>query len=194
MNDREKLRLQDLVLAPYIQKATALIGQARRVGGNQFRHAMATFAILVDYHYTEPVLLKASVIHDLFEDFEDANPSEIAAIDEDGPAVVALALEVSRRGETRIQYFTRLRDQGSRNAKILKVADRISNLTDLSGDVFSPDKMASRLEETERYVLPMAEEVNPEMARETRDLVMRKRDLVLQQLTPGAAPDPPSMQ
>ena len=57
-----------MVLAPYIQKSTALRGKYRFVGGNQFRHALGTFAILLDYHYMDPVLLKASIIHDVFED------------------------------------------------------------------------------------------------------------------------------
>ncbi len=199
MEDSERQRLEDLVLAPYIQKATALIGLARRVGGNQFRHAMATFAILLDYHYTDPVLLKASVLHDLFEDFQNANPLEIADIDEDGPAVVRLVNEVSRRAESRSEYLTRLRDHGTRNAKILKVADRISNLTDLSCDVYPAAKVADHLDETEKYVLPMAEEVNVEMAREMRDLMRRKRALLPPSppapetmVEPPRSPDPPS--
>ncbi len=192
MEDFERARLEDLVLAPYIQKATALIGLARRVGGNQFRHAMATFAILVDYHYTDPVLLKASVIHDLFEDFPQAKPDEIAAIDQDGPAVLQLVLEVSRCEESRDQYLTRLRDDGSRRAKILKVADRISNLTDLNGDVFSALDVADQLDETECFVLPMADDVNAEMAREIRDLIVRRRNSLLQQPVSGAVVEPPS--
>ncbi len=182
MEDFERLRLEDLILAPYIQKATALIGLARRVGGNQFRHAMATFAILVDYHYTDHVLLKASVIHDLFEDFPASRPSDIASIDPDGPAVVRLVHEVSRRGEeSRPEYFSKLRDHGSHLSKVLKVADRISNLTDLNGDVFDHAKVEHMLDETEEYVLPMAEEVNPEMAREIQDLMRRKRDSLLRE-------------
>ena len=68
MNDTDKLI--NLVLAPWIIKATALIGKRRNVGGNQFRHAFATLAILFDYKlFDDYVLLKASVIHDLLEDF-----------------------------------------------------------------------------------------------------------------------------
>lgn len=192
MEDFERLRLEDLVLAPYIQKATALIGLARRVGGNQFRHAMATFAILVDYHYTDHVLLKASVIHDLFEDFPAARPSDIASIDKDGPAVVRLVHEVSRRGESRPEYFTKLRDHGSHLSKVLKVADRISNLTDLNGDVFAHSKVEQMLDETEEYVLPMAEEVNPEMAREIQDLMRRKRDSLLREGSQSTSSSPTS--
>ncbi len=71
-------KLKNLVLAPYIIKATALIGIKRGVGGNQFRHAMATMAILLDYKlFDDYVLLKATVIDDLFEDVPSTNEMEI---------------------------------------------------------------------------------------------------------------------
>ena len=60
--------LRDLTLAPYMVKAMALIGVKRRGGSNMFRHQLSTFAILLDYKVLDPVLLKAAVIHDLFED------------------------------------------------------------------------------------------------------------------------------
>ena len=40
--------LKNLVLAPYILRATALIGVERRVGGNQFRHCFSVLGILLD--------------------------------------------------------------------------------------------------------------------------------------------------
>ena len=55
MNENQKLK--NLVLAPYINKATALIGKERNVGGNQFRHALATMAILLDYKYFDNYIL-----------------------------------------------------------------------------------------------------------------------------------------
>lgn len=174
MEDSERLQLAGMVLAPYIQKATALIGRARAVGGNQFRHAMATLAILIDYHYTDPILLKASVIHDLLEDCGEQEAAAVAAIDTDGSAVLALVRELTRSDEAKVVYLARLRDSGSRGAKVLKVADRISNLTDLSTDVFPPEKILKYLNETRDFVLPMADEVNSEMAREIRDLIARR--------------------
>lgn len=182
MKDSEKEKLVQLVLAPYLQKATALIGLRRRVGGNQFRHAMATLAILIDYHYTDPVLLKASVIHDLFEDVPDAEPNQIKTIDPDGPAVVDLVLEVTRNSQTKAEYLERIRSHGSLNAKILKVADRISNVTDLNGDIFDQEFIRRYLDETERFVYPIAQEVNSEMAREIRDLIDQRRSLLDSQL------------
>src|SRR5674476_1372585 len=95
MNDTEKLK--NLVLATYILKATALIGKKRNVGGNQFRHAMATFAILLDYKlFDDYVLLKASVIHDLIEDVPETDEQELRQIDEQANDVVDLVLELSK--------------------------------------------------------------------------------------------------
>lgn len=176
MQDTEKEVLTQLITAPYIQKATALIGVARKVGGNQFRHMMATFTILLDYHYTNPVLLKASLIHDLFEDVPMTNREEIRGIDQHGPAVMELVELVTRSPhESKIAYLERILHGKSKEAKILKVADRISNITDLHLDIMIEDKMADYLEQTMKYIFPMAEQVNHLMAIELRDLVERRR-------------------
>lgn len=176
MNATEKLK--NLVLAPYIVKATALIGKQRNVGGNQFRHALATMSILIDYKLIDDyVLLKAAVIHDLIEDIPDTNEQELRQIDEQANQVVDLVLEVTRsKGLTKANFLNRILVHGSRNAKILKVADRISNLTDLHRDHYSRKKMKEYLEETEKYVLPMAKEVNENMAVELKDLLCKKRN------------------
>lgn len=179
MDDNEKNHLSDLKLAPYIQKATTLIGQRRKVGGNQFRHAMATLAILIDYHILDPVLLKASVIHDLFEDISDFDANEIECIDDDGTAVVKLVWEMTKGNEPKSEYLKRILDTGSYNAKLLKVADRISNLTDLHDDIFAREYIANYLEETETYVYPIALQVNENMAIEIKDLITRRRRLLI---------------
>jgi len=176
MKNIEKDDLMQLVAAPYIQKATALIGVARKVGGNQFRHMMATFTILIDYHYTDHVLLKAALIHDLFEDVPNTNREEIRIIDHQGHDVIALVEEVTRQPEeTKIDYLEKILRHGSEKAKILKVADRISNITDLHLDIMIHQKMANYLEQTMDYIYPMAEQVNHFMAIELRDLVERRR-------------------
>jgi len=149
MQDHEKDELIQLIAAPYIQKATALIGIARKVGGNQFRHMMATFTILIDYHYTNHVLLKAALIHDLFEDVPDSSRDEVRIIDEHGGEVVALVEEVTRYPhQTKIEYLENILKNGSKEAKILKVADRISNITDLHLDIMIQEKMANYLDQT----------------------------------------------
>jgi GTP pyrophosphokinase len=178
MDETEKLK--NLVLAPYIIKATALIGKQRGVGGNQFRHAMATMAILLDYKlFDDYVLLKASVIHDLLEDVPETNEFEIRIIDGQADQVLELVKEVTRpEAMAKADYLKRILEQGSRRAKLLKCADRISNLTDLHRDTHTDQKITDYLDQTEKYVIPMAQEVNTDMLIELTDLVRRRRKLV----------------
>jgi len=172
--------LKNLVLAPYILKATALISVQRAVGGNQFRHCFSTLGILLDYKfYTNSVLLKSSLLHDLLEDMPETQVDEIRWIDGDGTDVVELVLEVTKRkDETKAEYLQRLLEKGSRNAMLLKCADRISNLTDLHRDIQSEQKISDYLDQTEKYVIPMARQVNPDMLIELTDLVAKRRRIL----------------
>jgi GTP pyrophosphokinase len=175
MENFEKDILVNMVIAPYVQKATALRGIKRYVGGNQFRHALGTYAILIDYHYAIPILLKASVIHDLFEDVKCTSYDEIISLDGDGQEVLLLVLEVTRKKtETKDAFLQRILTEGSENAKILKCADRISNLTDLHPDIFDKEWIKNYIAETKKWVFPMAEQVNKDMLFELRDLIHRR--------------------
>ena len=172
--------LKNLVLAPYILKATALISVQRAVGGNQFRHCFSTLGILLDYKFfTDTVLLKASLLHDLLEDLPETQVEEIRCIDSDGTNVVQLVLEVTKRkDETKEQYLLRLLEYGSRDALLLKCADRISNITDLHRDIQSEQKISDYLDQTEKYVIPMAKRVNNDMFIELTDLVAKRRGIL----------------
>lgn len=168
--------LYNLVLAPYILKATTLIGVHRNVGGNQFRHAFATLGILLDYKYCDPILLKASLLHDIIED-SNVDLNEIKNIDNDGPSVVNLVLEVTRRkDETKEEYLIRLQNS-SKLAKILKCADRISNLTDLHLDIYTNNKIFEYLQQTEKYIIPLANEVDENFKIELMDLIKQRMKL-----------------
>jgi len=175
MENFEKDILAGMVIAPYLQKATALRGVRRYVGGNQFRHAFATLAILIDYHYMDAVLLKASVIHDLLEDVKCASYDEIRSVDKDGQRVLDLVLEVTRRKtETKEEFLQRILSEGSESAKVLKCADRISNLTDLHPDIFDKEYIRNMIYDTKKWVVPMAEQVNRDMLFELQDLIKRR--------------------
>jgi (p)ppGpp synthase/HD superfamily hydrolase len=184
MSDLEQ-SLTHLTLAPYIVKAMALIGVKRRGGSNMFRHQLSTMAILLDYKVLDPVLLKASVIHDLFEDapsLPGVTEDEIVRLDSDGPAVFALVMEVTIRvvrevREPKAEYLLRIMQRGSSRARVLKLADRISNLTAL-GFVHDVAFIRRYLEETRRYILPHAEGVNANMFRELSDLVENRGRLL----------------
>ena len=172
--------LKNLVLAPYIMKATALIGVQRKVGGNQFRHCFSTLGILLDCKFfKKSVLLKASLLHDLLEDLPDIQLDEIRWIDHDSQGVIDLVLEVTKRKEeNKSEYLQRLLETGSREGMLLKCADRISNITDLHRDTHSDQKISDYLDQTEAYVIPMARKVNADMVLELTDLVAKRKELV----------------
>ncbi len=177
MADLER-ELSNTTLAPYIFKAMALIGVQRKAGGNMFRHQLATMAILLDYKIIDPVLLKAAVIHDLFEDasgLPGVSRTEIERIDVDGPTVYRLVMEVTQAivngvRESKKDYLLRIMRSGSPRAKVLKLADRISNLYAL-GFVHEEAFVMKFLKETRDYVLPYAEVINKDMYREISDLL-----------------------
>ena len=184
MEDLEQ-HLANITLAPYIVKAMALIGVKRRAGSNMFRHQISTMGILLDYKIIDPVLLKASVIHDLFEDaptMPGVTKDEIIRIDSDGPAVFELVMEVTIRvvggiREPKSEYLLRIMQSGSYRATVLKLADRISNITAL-GFVHDPAFVKKYLKETSDYILPHAEHINPDMFRELSDLVENREQML----------------
>jgi len=186
--------LRALTLAPYIVKAMALIGVKRRAGSNMFRHQLSTMAILLDYKIVDPVLLKAAVIHDLFEDapgMPGVTREEIERIDADGPEVYALVMEVTIRTvdgvrEPKSEYLTRVMQHASQRAQVLKLADRISNITAL-GYVHDAAFVRRYLNETRAFVLPHAERINADMFRELSDLLTSREAASADAPAPRAA-------
>jgi (p)ppGpp synthase/HD superfamily hydrolase len=194
MDDVER-SLGSITLAPYIVKAMALIGVRRRGGSNMFRHQIGTLGILLDYKILDPVILKAAVIHDLFEDaraMPGVSQEEITRIDSDGPAVYALVMELTIRmidgvREPKSEYLQRVMQTGSGRATVLKLADRISNLTAL-GFVHDQAFVERYLEETRTWILPWAGAVNADMFRELSDLVENRQQMLRKIDVDGALP------
>jgi len=175
MTTEQMQHMSGMQLVPYIEVATRLIGKSREGGGNMFRHQIDTMGILIDYGYVNSVLLKASLVHDVLEDIPDFNHNILLSIDTESHAVYNLVLEVTRRhDETKPEFLTRIYNTGSYDAKTLKVADRISNMISL-GFVNNPAFVERYIIETEKYLFPLAEQVNGNMLTELKDLVKIKR-------------------
>ncbi|MBO4705430.1 MAG: hypothetical protein J5647_06815 [Spirochaetaceae bacterium] len=175
MDEQGMLQLKGIYLAPYIQLATALIGKSRHAGGNMFRHQIDTMGILIDYGYLDGILLKASLIHDLIEDIPGYDVQNILNIDKDSPEVLKLVMEVTKKeGQTKKDFLMDIMKNGSENAKILKCADRISNMISL-GFVTDEKFIARYCDETEFFVFPIALDVDYNMYQELINLVMTRR-------------------
>ena len=174
-HDQTKI-LSEMHLAPYIQiAATNLIGKSREAGGNMFRHQIDTMGILIDYGYVDSVLLKASIVHDILEDVPNFDTNTLISLDCEGYAVYNLVQEVSRlKEETKIEFLTRILNTGSHNAKILKVADRISNMISL-GFVNNLDFVERYIKETEEFVIPIAVQASNWMVIELSHLIASRK-------------------
>ncbi len=175
MNTQAMLQLKSIYLAPYLQLATALIGKSRYAGGNMFRHQIDTMGILIDYGYIDSVLLKASVIHDLVEDVPGFDTNLILEIDSESRQVYDLVMEVTKKeGQQKADYLRGIIEHGSEKAKILKCADRISNMISL-GFVSNPAFIERYCDETEYFIFPIALEVDYNMYQELISLVITRR-------------------
>ena len=109
------------------------------------------------------------------EDLPDFDKNLIRNADSEGEDVLSLVLEVTRReNENKKQFLKRILDEGSQKAKILKCADRISNMISL-GYVTDPDFIERYCNETEFFLFPMALEIDFNMYQELIGLVMTRR-------------------
>ena len=86
--------------------------------------------------------------------------------------------------EAKEEYLLRVMQRGSRQAKLLKLADRISNITAL-GYVHDVEFVRRYLQETREYILPYAEQIDANMFRELSDLV-ESREKMLQLWSAGS--------
>ena len=140
-----------------------------------FRHQIDTMGILIDYGYLDGILLKAALIHDLIEDIPGYDTNNILSIDEDSPEVLKLVMEVTKKeGQTKRDFLLDIMKNGSEKAKILKCADRISNMISL-GFVTDEKFIARYCDETEYYIFPIALDVDYNMYQELINLVMTRR-------------------
>jgi (p)ppGpp synthase/HD superfamily hydrolase len=165
---------------PYIELSRVLIKKERRGFGNMFRHQMETFAILVEFGYNDPVLLKAALIHDLFEDGQKVGFTDfdkVKTTDHDGVEVFELVYEISIRvdndkEEPRSQFLERIMKEGSQKARILKLCDRLSNINSLMATL--DHQFISRyLEETREHILPYAAGIDKNIAGELKISLMK---------------------
>jgi GTP pyrophosphokinase len=180
MTEEKRQILANMVTAPYVALATMLIPKARKSSGNQFRHQVETRAILIDYGYISAILHKAALTHDILEDLEDFDVNLLKNADADGPAVYELVMEVTRqRGENKPDFLRRIYERGSWNAKLIKCADRISNMIALGLGLNTEQTFIKRYcEETEEFILPIARLVDRDMCTELTDLIDSRRKLL----------------
>jgi GTP pyrophosphokinase len=171
---------QTMDIWPYIELARHLLKKQRRGIGNMFRHQVETFSILLEFGHESPVLLKASLIHDLFEDGHKIGFTDFERIrttDKDGRAVYDLVKEMSIRVENGVEepkpvFLKRIMESGSNQARLLKLADRLSNINGLfatNDNLF----IKKYIDETRDYIMPHAYEIDERIAGELENNIKK---------------------
>jgi GTP pyrophosphokinase len=163
-------------LWPYIELSRHLVKKERKGFGNMFRHQIETFAILIEMGYTDPVLLKAALIHDLIEDGQKVgfiDFDKVISADTDGPEVYDLVQELSIRvvqgeEEPKGSFLARIMKSGTQRAKLLKLADRLSNINTLLA-TRDTAFILRYLDETRQYIMPFADSIDTQIARELKN-------------------------
>ena len=84
-----------------------------------------------------------------------------------------------RDGEQKNQFLRRIIETGSHKAKVLKCADRISNMISL-GFVTDEKFIERYCDETEFFIFPIALEVDYNMYQELIQLVMTRRQVLVE--------------
>ena len=167
-------------LWPYIELSRYLVKKERKGFGTMFRHQVETFAILIEFGYDDPVLLKAALIHDLFEDGHKVGFTvfdTVITTDDDGKEVYNLVLELSIRivnnvEEPKAAFLERIMQDGSQRARLLKLADRLSNITNL---LATRDMAFKRryIDETKKHIMPYADQIDKNIAKELKMNLMK---------------------
>ncbi len=99
----------------------------------------------------DDVTLTVALLHDVCEDCH-VRPQDLPFSKEVQEAVALL----TRSGSNHAEYYRKMR--GNPTAMLVKCLDRCQNLSTMAGS-FSLERMAEYIHETEKYILPMLEEL-----------------------------------
>jgi len=127
-------------------------GEVRHSGKSYFSHIIDVCFILICFRIRSENMLSAAALHDVVEN-RKATLQEIEKIF--GWKIAELVNVVSKIGGiTDGHYFWRI--SLLLEATVIKVADRLSNMSDMI-EVYSLKRLGAYVEETEFFVLPLIE-------------------------------------
>lgn len=155
-------------------------GQVRDDGGRYSDHPREVAVILLDLGYTDHATLIVAQLHDILEDTW-MMPSMLEQLF--GPAITGAIVTLSKsyglvdpktgftvhsNKRTTEEYFRDIRTFGKLTS-VVKCADRIHNLQDLTGSVpegsrWTPEKRLKQVRETQDWIMPLAKIFDARMA------------------------------
>lgn len=166
-----------LIQAAYELAKLGHAKQTRDGGSRYFEHPRAVTQLLIDFGYADWNTLCAALLHDALE---DAYIPNIVYINTFGPDVYR-SMEILSKcvphhdeltgrvtgyvKKTLDAYFATLM-QAPKSVRAIKCCDRLHNLRTLAGR--SDRKKREQIEETNTYILPLADTTDPAIANAIR--------------------------
>ncbi|MCX6022559.1 MAG: HD domain-containing protein [Chloroflexi bacterium] len=142
----------------YLLAAAAHDGQVRDEGAPYIIHPVRVALTLAEHGHADVGLLAAALLHDTLEDTALPESEIAAAFSLEVVALVRALTRPPRHVPERAAIYHRQLREAPPAARILKVADRLDNLSYLHLSP-KPGKAERYLRETELEVLPLAREV-----------------------------------
>lgn len=144
--------------------AKAHEGQRRRHGAPYIGHPRAVTAIAGDLGHAVGLPLSdadraAGILHDVIEDNAAYTEAVLAGlVGIDVAQQVSLLSKAGKGAAVVAAYYARLMAEAKTTTKLLKVADRLHNLSELH-KAHDDDKLDEYVAETERFVVPLAQSI-----------------------------------
>lgn len=140
--------------------ADAHHGQTRRHGSPYIDHPRAVRLLVEDLGYATRIpvddsMRAAALLHDVIEDSDIDERALRARFGEDVARRVALLTKSGKGDDATRTYYERMGREADVGVRLIKVADRCHNLSELH-KAPDPDKLTRYVEETERFVRPVA--------------------------------------
>lgn len=151
--------------------------QMRKDGKPYIYHPLVIACYAISLGLTEDVLIATILLHDVVEDCGvalDTLPVEDAVKHGVQYMTVKALPNDKNKWETKRRYYAQLLED--RTAFVVKALDRQHNLADMAG-VFSPDKIAKNVYETEELLLPLFREAKEKWPDMTNLLFVLKANL-----------------
>lgn len=172
--------LVQVQLAYWLAKNAHRPDPPRDDGTRQFEHARTVAVTLIQRGYQYRDLLTVALLHDVVEDtntpsgiivnlFEPAIWESLFLLSKLVPVFDPVTGQICGRYQKSLdEYFAGI--AGARlDVRLVKCADRLDNLNTCG--VWEPERQIRYAAESERYVLPIAEAVDPWFTREIADRI-----------------------
>jgi guanosine-3',5'-bis(diphosphate) 3'-pyrophosphohydrolase len=168
----------DLQVAYWFSKNVHFQTRPRDNGERYFEHPRRVAANLLRHGHQETKLIIAAFLHDVVEDtltpasvivslFGADTWERLFLLSKKMPVLDPATGQVIDLIEKEVdEYFSDIRTKGDRFAKLIKLADRLDNITDCG--CWAEERKRRYIDETRRYVQPMADETDQTYAAEIR--------------------------